>query len=808
MFTLLLIAMIFDEAATETSGTQDAGFGNEEVVNFETRVRPVLADRCFQCHGPEKQWAGLRLDSRAAILKGGENGPAIVPGNPDASLLIRAVRHDDPDLQMPQGEKLTLLEIDALTQWVQSGAVFPGSVSSVSQDHRAQHWSFQPLKKIDVPDVSDSAWPQSDLDRFVLARLRSAGIDPAPKADKRTLIRRVTFDLTGLPPTPEEIESFLTDENASAYQRVIDRLLESDAYGERWARHWLDVARYADSNGLDENIAHGNAWRYRDYVVQAINSDKPFDRFIIEQIAGDLLEAGHENERCQNLIATGFLSIGPKVLAEVNMPKMRMDIVDEQLDTVGRVFMGMTFGCARCHDHKFDPISTADYYGLAGIFKSTRTMETYTKVAKWHEHLLINEEARTTQAEYETLLASRKTAVDDLIANANKLTKVSDSTEVVEPDVLESRYSDETKTQLAMLRQELADLKKSPPEHPAAMGVAEDEIGDVAILLRGDPARPGDIVPRHVPAAMSGPASVGFDDDRSGRMELARWLIDRRHPLTSRVLVNRFWRWHFGKGIVRSTDNFGLLGDLPDHPELLDWLAQKFIDDGWSLKSFHRMILTSSTYQQSSQVSTAAAEHDPENRMLSRFSVRRLDAEEIRDSMLSVSGQLDRRVGGSLLKVKNRGYLFDHTSIDVTDYTSNRRSLYLPVIRNNVFDFFQLLDFPDPAVPKGDRSNTTIATQALMMMNSDFVMKCAEDLSQRVMADCENESKRLRAIYLLTLGRQPSDDEFREDIRFLESAKRSSQELNGIPATQTDEREAWSVLCHVMLSSSEFLYVQ
>jgi mono/diheme cytochrome c family protein len=794
------------EASAPELETETPAFTAEQLRQFETHVRPILDEHCLKCHGSTKQWASLRLDSRTAILKGGDSGPAAVAGEPNESLLIRAVRHDDENLKMPQDDKLTDAQIEILSSWVKSGLAFP-AVSAASRRHRdPNHWAFVPPVEVAIPPVQNSAWPQSDLDRFVLARLEAEGLSPAPKADKQALIRRVTFDLTGLPPTPAEISAFLHDERPEAYPELIERLLSSPAYGERWGRHWLDIARYADSNGLDENVAHGNAWRYRDYVVRSFNADKPFDQFIREQLAGDQLEASSDELRNELLTATGFLSIGPKVLAEVNMPKMRMDIVDEQIDTVGRVFLGMTFGCARCHDHKFDPIDTADYYGLAGIFKSTRTMDTYTKVAKWHEHPLKSAEATQMQADYEAQVAAKKLAIDTTVRSADEALQASLPDGAVLPESKESQYPEETRTTLTKLREELSALEKAPPELPTSMGVTEDEIVDVAIHVRGNPSRLGDVVPRHVPAVMKGPEMPGFSGHHSGRRELAEWLVNDHHPLTSRVLVNRVWRWHFGRGLVASADNFGLLGEKPSHPELLDWLAKEFVHRNWSLKEMHRVILLSNTYQQSTLVSSEAATADPDNRLWSRFPVRRLAAEEIRDSLLFVSGQLDATMGGSLLKVKNRGYLFDHTSIDTTDYNSPRRSLYLPVIRNNVFEMFQLLDFPDPAVPTGDRATTTVAPQALMMMNSDFVMQAADALAGRVLTTDSTDSERVKEIYVTCLGREPSNEEISQDLQLI---KDTLQTFSSDARSDKDRLiAAWSVACQVVLASSEFVYLQ
>ena len=801
MIGVLLFAVLAAEDPAQ-AGAPTA----EQLKFFETNVRPVFAEHCLKCHGEKKQWAGLRLDSREALLRGGDSGAAVTPGKPNDSLLIRAVRHEDEDLKMPENGKLPDRQIADLVRWVEMGAPFPEVAPGAARSRDPNHWAFQPPVEQPLPQVKHVGWSNSPVDQFILARLEAAGLAPSGQADKRTLIRRVTFDLTGLPPTPAEIDAFVTDDRADAYAQLVDRLLDSPAYGERWGRHWLDVARYADSNGLDENVAHGNAWRYRDYVVAAFNQDKPFDKFLVEQLAGDLLPATSEAQRHEQLIATGFLSIGPKVLAEVNEPKMRMDIVDEQLDTVGRVFLGLTLGCARCHDHKFDPIQTVDYYGLAGIFKSTRTMDTYTKVAKWHENTLESPAATAMKMEYDAQLTARKQAVDAFIATADKLAKEKLGADAKPPEKLETLYPEETKAELAKLREAVTALEKTAYEMPSAMGVTEDSVVDLAVHVRGNPLKLGDVAPRHTPPVLRGPQAVQFSSSESGRRQLAAWLIDPQNPLTSRVIVNRVWRWHFGKGLVRTPDNFGLLGEVPSHPELLDWLARRFVADGWSFRSLHRLLLNSRTYQLSSSPDSALVTADPENRLLGRANVRRMEAEEVRDTLLHMSGKLDPTVGGSLLKVKNRGYLFDHTSIDLSDYTSQRRSLYLPVIRNNLFDLFQLLDFPDPAVPSGDRAMTTVAPQALLMLNSDFVMQSADELARRLLSEATTDEERLSLLSRMVFGREATAQERAGNLAFVARVEQS------LAAKVTDvaerRRQSWSVLCHVALATNEFVYIR
>ena len=779
----------------------------EQTRFFETSIRPLLVKRCLGCHGPRKQRGGLRLDSRRALLRGGKTGAAVVPGKPARSLLIRAVRQADNDLKMPKNGKLTRREVEALVGWIRMGVPFPAASKPASPARDPEHWAFQPPNERPVPPVRDLRWPRTTLDHFILAKLEAAGLSPTVRADRPALLRRVSFDLIGLPPTPGEIEAFLADETPGAFSRVVDRLLASPRYGERWGRHWLDVARYADSNGFDENVAHGNAWRYRDYVVSAFNRDKPFDRFLVEQLAGDLLPFGSEEQQHEQLIATGFLSIGPKVLAETDQAKMRMDIIDEQLETTGRAFLALTLGCARCHDHKFDPIATEDYYGLAGIFKSTLTMTRYTKVARWHEHLLPSAAATAIKAGFDASVAAKKAALGKFIAAADKQVrkKLAGKSGAKPPKKLETLYPAATKAQLKKLRDELAALEKAGPDLPSTMGVTEDKVVDLAVHLRGDPLKLGEVVPRRVLPVLRGPGLPRFSGKESGRRQLAEWMIDPLHPLTARVFVNRVWRWHFGRGLVGTTDNFGLLGEAASHPGLLDWLARRFIEDGWSIKSLHRLIVLSNTYQQATIAAVATRHRDPDNRLFGRAGVRRLEAETVRDALLAASGRLDATMTGSLLKLKNRAYFFDHTSKDLTSYDSRRRSLYLPVVRNNVFDLFGLLDFPDPAVSTGDRATSVVASQALLMLNSEFVMQAAAGFADRLLAGPGDDARRLSRLYVIAFGRQPTDQEQRADRAFLAEL---DQARAGGPAAEAGRREAWSTLCHVVLAANEFIYLR
>jgi Protein of unknown function (DUF1553)/Protein of unknown function (DUF1549) len=668
-------------------------------------------------------------------------------------------------------------------------AAFPVVTVDAAAGARARHWAFDPPGQPEVPAVRDQAWTRSPIDRFILAGLEARELRPARPADKRTLIRRATFDLTGLPPTPDELDAFLADQSSDAFARVVDRLLASPAYGERWGRHWLDVARYADSNGLDENVAHGNAWRYRDSVVASFNADKPFDQFLLEQIAGDRLPTNDQTSQHERLIATGFLAIGPKVLAEPDEKKMEMDIVDEQVDTLGRAVMGVTLGCARCHDHKFDPVSMEDYYGLAGIFQSTRTMESFKKVARWHEHALASPEELSRKADHDRRVAELKAEIKAL----------GEKEKAAKPDEAKPQ------SEAANRRAELAALEKTAPELPSAMGVSEAPVADAALLRRGNPLTPGDVVPRRFPAVLARDGQPPLPAGQSGRLELARWLTRPDHPLTARVMVNRIWRWHFGQGIVRSTDNFGLLGERPSHPELLDWLARRFVADGWSVKAMHRLMLLSATYQMSAERDARAAETDPDNRLFWRANVRRLEAEAIRDSALAVAGLLDRTAGGpALAHVKNRGYLFDHTSKDDTTYGSRRRSLYLPVIRNHLYDVFQLFDSTDATVSNGDRATTTVATQALFALNSDLMMDTSERLADRLLDRTDlDDAGRVRLLYLTAYGRPPGERELERGkaaiARFEEELRKAEPEAR--------RSRAWALYCHVVLAANEFVFL-
>ena len=782
---------------------------------FESQIRPLLATHCYQCHGPEEQEGQLRLDSYAGMIQGGKSGAAVVPQETAESLLVIAVGYANEHLKMPPDDKLTEIEIAKLTEWVAAGAPHPDEHQNVVSKKRLnleagrQFWSFQRPQISPVPAVSQPNWGRSGLDFYLLARLDDNQLTPAPAASNRTLIRRLTFNLIGLPPTAGAAARFAQDRSPDALARVTDRLLASPQYGERWARHWLDVVRYADSNGLDENIAHGNAWRYRDYVVNALNTDKSFDVFVREQIAGDLLAADDDQQRrFERLTATGFLSLGPKVLAEPDARKMEMDIIDEQLDTLCRSFLGITMGCARCHDHKFDPLSSADYYALAGIFKSTRTMENFRKVGalgKWWENSIATDADHTRKNDHATQLAAAQAEVAEFIKSTDAAVLAALPECTSPPEDVQSIYSAEAKAKLNSLNAVVTDLQASMPELPSAMGVQEGDIANLAVHIRGSYLTLGKVVPRRLPDLFAGTQQASFDTSTSGRLKFANWIASTDNPLTSRVIANRIWRWHFGQGLVGTTDNFGNLGERPVNQPLLDWLALELEHRQWSIKALHRTIVTSSSFAMSSQDNEAGSAMDPENRWQWRANLRRLEAESIRDAMLFVSGQLDRSMGGSLLHLKNRGYFFDHTSKDTTSYDSQRRSIYLPIVRNHLYDVFQLFDYSDAGSVVGHRTSSVVAPQALFMMNSPFMATTSAALAESLVNNAEtNRQAIIQNLFQQAFSRAPSAVEFQNALDFLNEATH----IADAEAAAEKEQEAWRLLCQVILQSNEFIYIE
>lgn len=748
---------------------------------FEKRVRPILANRCFACHGPHagEGQAGLRLDSMAGILKGGRSGPAVVPGSAAQSLLIHAINHDTL-LQMPPKSKLPLGEVAVLTEWVDTGAHWPEHEPAPAPEAIARsdgfsaeersHWAFQPLKAPAMPPG------ESAVDALLGIGQSRAGLRPVAASDKRALIRRATLDLHGLLPTPDEVRRFLADTSDDAFARVLDRLLASPRYGERWGRHWLDVARYSDSNGMDDNIVHGDAWRYRDYVIRAFNQDKPYDEFVREQLAGDILTDWSDANRAEGLVATGFLMLGPKMVGEDDPVKQKLDFADEQLATTARAFMALSIDCARCHDHKFDPIRSADYYSMLGIFTSTKTVLTYRVTSKLNATALASAEENRRLSEIE----KRFDYHSDFVTNYNQATtpkQVVEAQRAAEDDALAEYYS-----------------------IPKAMAVAEGDAADLPLMINGNHLTPGPIAPRRFPAILAGEQQGPIASQGSGRLELAQWLTSKDHPLTARVMVNRIWKWHFGEGIVQTPDNFGKLGEPPDHPELLDWLALQFQASGWSVKSMHRRIMLSDAYQRSSRRTEGHAEADPDNRQFSHANRRRMEAETLRDALLAVSDRLDLATGGKTIPHKNFVNLNAQSrSRDPALYDSRRRSVYLPVLRSALYEMFAAFDFANPSTSNGARGATMVAPQALFMLNSDSVDEASAGFAARLARQIPgSDAERIVLAHEIAFSRPSERDETESWGAFLDRYE----------AATGNRDAAWKAMCRILIASNEFLYIQ
>ncbi len=743
LFLLLLPALA---PAARAVSSQEAEF-------FEKSVRPVLAEHCIKCHGPDKQKAELRLDSRAAILKGGDDGPAAEPGKPDESSLVKSIRHEG-DSKMPEKEpKLPDQEISALTEWVRMGMPWPEGEpikTSAQQEAASRHWSFQPIADPAPPVVQDAAhWGQSDLDRFVLAKLEAAGLAPAPRADKRTLLRRATFDLTGLPPTLAEVEAFEKDMSPAAFEHVVDRLLASPRYGERWGRYWLDVARYADTKGYlvaNEERRFPYSYTYRDWVIRALNEDLPYDAFLTEQIAADRATAEKDPS---SAAALGFLTLGRRFLNN------QADIIDDRIDVVCRGTMALTVGCARCHDHKFDPISQKDYYALYGVFQSSVEPKDLPPLPDTRNA----EDA----AEYDRQLNGHKAEIvsykEKKAEEASWLLSLSLGSPTAVPSALiERAFNRADREELVKLRNKITALDAGPLSPPRAMALADaPQPSTPHVFIRGNPGRPGEEVPRRFLTVLSGGAPKPFPNNGSGRLELAQAIASKSNPLTARVFVNRVWLHHFGQGLVRTPSDFGVKGELPTHPEMLDWLASRFMANGWSLKQLHRLILLSSVYQQGSDVSAEAARLDPEDRLLSRMSRQRLDFEAMRDSLLFVAGQLDLKMGGRSVELMKPPFAV-------------RRAVYGFIDRQNLPGTFRTFDFATPDSTSPQPHVTTVPQQALFMMNSPFVMEEARSLATTAATVPESAlAGGVQALYERVYARPAEDAEVAAGVRFLQA---------------------------------------
>ena len=909
---------------------------------FETKIRPVLVERCLECHGAENDPpdGNLRLDLKAGWEAGGDSGPALTPGDAAGSVLMEALRYET--YEMPPDEKLPAHVIADFERWIADGAVDPrGGTLDQPDETPAVHpeadgWAYAPPRSEPAPAVEDAAWPRTLADRFVLAKIEAAGLEPAPEATPAAAFRRLHFDLSGLPPEPGDLAAFLAEPSEANWRAAVDRLLASPRFGQTWGRHWLDVARYADSNGSDFNATWPDAWRYRDYVVDAFNRDLPFDRFLTEQIAGDLLPAESDEQRTRQTVATGFLALGTKMLSERDKQKLTFDVADDQIDTIGRAAMGLTLGCARCHDHKFDPIPTREYYALAGIFASTKTLDgEMQKYVSDFVRVPLPEDpaAKTRRTAHAAELAAAKRAVeeakarrddvafgldgavviDDLdaelvgkwsrntyskpffgkgylsdgnagrgeksatfsaelpspgrwevrllyAAGGNRASNVpvtvrvgAEETAVVvdqrEPGAVQGRAAVLLRTNAATTGEEVtvtirndgadgyvladavaimpiggeaaeptasenaaeaafaaaeAELKRlqdsAPPAAPTAFGVvdrASEEVGDTAIRIRGEAGNEGDVVPRGVLSICGGePAEIAAG---SGRLELARWITRPDHPLTARVFVNRVWGHLFGRGIVRTADNFGALGTPPTHPELLDRLAADFVADGWRIKPLVRELVLSRTYRLASAHPGASAA-DPENALFARANRRRLTAEALRDTTLHLAGRLDEAPPGRS-PVAGFGRLAVDTQtgkstgpVDVQSLTV--RSVFLPLIRNELPDALTAFDFADPEAVVGVRPETTGPTQSLFLLNAPQVRERAAAAGERFRGLPRSREEKVAALYRAAFSREPTAAELDRATRFLTDA-----------AARDGEAGAWTDLAHVLFCSAEFRFL-
>lgn len=1019
LFVMALLISPFKVIADDQSSNEPA-----VRMQFSESVLPLLKKYCYECHshGADAAEGGLVLDSRAGWEVGGDSGPAIVPGSPGKSLLLDAVEYSDAELQMPPDGKLSASEIAILKKWIVDDAFDPRvavprpSISLDDPNATAEElWSLKAVGVVNVPTVHENARILNDVDRFVIARLEEHGLTHNLQADRYALLRRATFDLLGLPPMLEEIDAFVNDDRQDAYRRLIDRLLESPHYGERWGRHWLDLARYSDSNGGDINYAHANAWKYRDYVIKAFNDDKPYDEFVREQLAGDLMSAGDDEDRRRELLtATGFLMLGPKMLAEADTDKLLIDIVDEQLDVTGLMFLGMTFGCARCHDHKFDPISTEDYYALAGIFRSTQVIGKFRTpggVAEWLEvdvtpaavraeiqqvtsekrklkellaglggtdsasgnssknadkaivaaglpklrsttwaawvrisspqglgavvsatyagagqghslgfdngstpravwnhgrgshsiiaapkpipfdewhHLALTFDAASKRlrlfvdgreavsassvatSDFSTISVGRREAsrewqftgdvdqvrvfdaalgdhevlvlsrnrppvrkpllrwdFDQPVSDADenvlvgtgqggvtgRLIGLSVSSSVVEDGVVGAAFSFgdrkplsirdiERRRRIADVEKKIVQLDAKMPRSSRVMAVAAAKPIDLPVHLRGSFLKlASTAVPRGTPKVFNAALpSVEVPPMENGRLQLAEWIASPKNPLTARVMVNRIWQHHFGAGLVRTSSNFGVRGELPSHPALLDWLASEFVESGWSIKRMHRLIMNSATYRQSSRVSATTTGRDPENRWLSRYSVRRLEAEAIRDSLLAVTGEFDRTVGGSLFKAANKKRVTMLPNDQV--YGSRRRSVYLPSVRVRGYEMFSIFDVSESGQHIAQRSQTMVAQQALFLMNNPFVVDRVKVLAAKAMKRSASFNPRVDWLHRCLFGRPATGREVSTLSAVFEDEAAAGKDQ------AASELSAWQHIIHTMLCSNEFIYIR
>ena len=759
---------------------------------FETKIRPLLAEKCYKCHSQQsdKVRGGLLLDTREATVAGGNTGPAVVPGKPDESLLIQAVRYKDEDLQMPpKGEKLSDQEIADLTEWVRRGAPDPRAavVAGGAKSYGGvgkNHWAFKPVQKPQAPSVQNTNWGKNPVDAFVLAKLEGAGMTPNSPAEKAVLIRRIYFDLIGLPPRPNEVQDFVKDTSPDAYTKIVDRLLNTPQYGEHWARYWLDVVRYSDTKGDakgQEDNRFPHAWTYRDWVIDALNADLPYDKFILAQLAGDALQRARErNTKDKNdtsvgnrwpLAAMGFLTLGNQFNGR------RDDIIGDQIDVTTKAFLGLTVTCARCHDHKFDPITMKDYYSLFGVFancdKPASLPTLQAKVPQTADYFDYLEKSAALDKREAELKAQREE-----FQRAVRSAKGKTSTAKIDPKTRQQLQRSERE-----LQRDIANLEAQHPGAPARANVVTDvpRPRDYPVLLRGEATNKGEIAPRRFIEVISpDPKKRPVWNEGSGRVQLAQAIADPKNPLTARVLVNRIWQQHWGSGFVDTPDDLGNMSSAPTHPELLDWLAATFVESNWSIKSLHRLIVLSAAYQQSSLNNPKYAETDPNNKFLWRYNLRRMDFEELHDSLLAITGELDRTYGGRPVAISSEGF-------------AKRRAIYTLIDRTNPPELLTQFDFPSPDVATGRRYETLVPQQALFLMNSPMVIETARKLVDRpAFKEVETDEKRVVLLYLAIFQRWPTNQEVALGLTYVKSNPTGTDVVltSELPAAKLNAKEA------------------
>ncbi len=770
------------QAADAAIAPVSAQVAFEQDQFFEMKVRPILIKNCYGCHAGSAR-GGLELTSREKMLKGGKDGVVAVPGHPESSLLISAIRYTDDRIAMPPGGPMKKEDVAVIEQWLRDGAPWPKMVTAADRSHIASadrnFWSFHAPVKPTVPTVQGT-WAYNDIDRFVLAKLNEKHLQPVHDADKRTLIRRVTYDVTGLPPTPMEVGAFLADKSPQAYEHLVDRLLASPAYGERWGRMWLDVVRYADTSGGGGDYPVKQAYKYRDYVIASFNQDKPYDQFIREQIAGDLLPYKTEPEHWQNIIATGYVA-----------GAVRADRAwtSDAVDNVGAAYLGLTVGCARCHNHKFDPIPTSDYYALKGIFDSTHFPDPGSDDSRMQAGFVVRDETKAQSQQYTVFRAQLKPIVDAINAVQR----------------LPGTY-DDLMPQLQARRMNL--LAHAPPELETAYAVSEGRPQNALIFKHGDPTDLGDETPRGFLQVLGG-GPLPADAKGSGRLELANWIASKDNPLTARVIVNRLWQGHFGRGIVVTPNDFGTRGVPPSNQALLDYLAMQLIDNGWSLKTIQREILLSHAYRLSTEASAANEAIDPDDDFVWRHRRQRLDAEEIRDSLLVDAGMLDRSPDGPHPFPPQSEWNWEEQNPfapDLSKYENNHRTVYMMVQRSVRHPYLTLFDGADPGASTELRSSSLTPLQALYFMNGDFPHKCSAELAPKLFTQGTSQETAIRRAFLLIYGRPVSQPEQKESAEFLHKAA-TVYAAHGASAKDAATKAEESFL-QAMFSSNEFMFIE